>query len=142
MGPSFLLTTHDQIRKEIYVKVLEFEQDSVRHRTVRIIQLLSLAQTSMFSLTSLPSRVYGQGVFLFICTEYIVKHLSHVMQGHSFVCQNHRSISCTFVKFSLADVYTRGRLYKKVIKVNYRPLAHDVTAPVMMHLEDKLAIYA
>ena len=24
----------------------------------------------------------------------------------------------------------------------YRPLAHDVTAPVMMHLEDKLAIYA
>ncbi|CAB4008105.1 Hypothetical predicted protein [Paramuricea clavata] len=29
MGPSFLLTTHDQIRKEIYVKVLEFEQDSM-----------------------------------------------------------------------------------------------------------------
>ena len=29
MGPSSLLTTHDQIRKEIYVKVLEFEQDSV-----------------------------------------------------------------------------------------------------------------
>jgi hypothetical protein len=24
----------------------------------------------------------------------------------------------------------------------YRPIAHDVTAPVMMHLEDKLAIYA
>jgi bifunctional DNase/RNase len=23
-----------------------------------------------------------------------------------------------------------------------RPLAHDVTAPVTMHLEDKLAIYA
>ncbi|XP_046842905.1 VPS9 domain-containing protein 1-like [Xenia sp. Carnegie-2017] len=29
MGPSSLLTTHDQIRKEIYVKVLEFEQESV-----------------------------------------------------------------------------------------------------------------
>ena len=25
---------------------------------------------------------------------------------------------------------------------SYRPLAHDVTAPVTMHLEDKLAIYA
>jgi hypothetical protein len=24
----------------------------------------------------------------------------------------------------------------------YRPLAHDVTSPVTMHLEDKLAIYA
>ena len=33
MGPSSLLTTHDQIRKEIYVKVLEFEQDSVGHRS-------------------------------------------------------------------------------------------------------------
>ncbi|XP_028391661.1 VPS9 domain-containing protein 1-like isoform X2 [Dendronephthya gigantea] len=29
MGPSSLLTTHDQIKKEIYVKVLEFEQESV-----------------------------------------------------------------------------------------------------------------
>jgi hypothetical protein len=27
-------------------------------------------------------------------------------------------------------------------KCNYRPLAHDVIAPVTMHLEDKLAIYA
>jgi hypothetical protein len=36
MGPSSLLTTHDQIRKEIYVKVLEFEQDSVRDHLVVI----------------------------------------------------------------------------------------------------------
>ena len=27
-------------------------------------------------------------------------------------------------------------------KFYYRPIAHDVTAPVTMHLEDKLAIYA
>jgi hypothetical protein len=26
-------------------------------------------------------------------------------------------------------------------KFLYRPIAHDVTAPVTMHLEDKLAIY-
>jgi hypothetical protein len=25
---------------------------------------------------------------------------------------------------------------------HYRPIVHDVTAPVTMHLEDKLAIYA
>jgi hypothetical protein len=27
-------------------------------------------------------------------------------------------------------------------RTGYRPLAHDVTAPVTMHLEDKLSIYA
>jgi hypothetical protein len=26
-------------------------------------------------------------------------------------------------------------------RISYRPLAHDVIAPVTMHLEDKLAIY-
>ena len=29
-----------------------------------------------------------------------------------------------------------------VFSKHYPPIAHDVTAPVTMHLEDKLAIYA
>jgi hypothetical protein len=31
---------------------------------------------------------------------------------------------------------------RKVYRPTYRSIAHDVTAPVTMHLEDKLAIYA
>ena len=30
MGPSSLLTTDEQIKKELYVKILEFEQETVR----------------------------------------------------------------------------------------------------------------
>ena len=36
--------------------------------------------------------------------------------------------------------YRKARYAKPVSE--YRPLAHDVIAPVTMHLEDKLAIYA
>jgi hypothetical protein len=38
--------------------------------------------------------------------------------------------------------YLAARKYFSNLYLNYRPLAHDVTAPVTMHLEDKLAIYA
>ena len=35
--------------------------------------------------------------------------------------------------------YRHFRSVKSVKKFPYRPIAHDVTAPVTMHLEDKLA---
>jgi hypothetical protein len=33
-------------------------------------------------------------------------------------------------------------VFKIYFDLKYRPIVHDVTAPVTMHLEDKLAIYA
>jgi hypothetical protein len=36
----------------------------------------------------------------------------------------------------------KGKVNKITNNVVNRPLAHDVIAPVTMHLEDKLAIYA
>jgi hypothetical protein len=41
-------------------------------------------------------------------------------------------------QFSLGTIYNQS----PVFQYKYRPIAHDVTAPVTMHLEDKLAIYA
>jgi hypothetical protein len=35
-----------------------------------------------------------------------------------------------------------GNFLRSVNSSTYKPIAHDVTAAVTMHLEDKLAIYA
>jgi hypothetical protein len=68
-------------------------------------------QTSIFSLTSFSWQVcvYGQQVFLdkFSLTSFPWQVLLLVCtEWPPFVCQNHRSISSTLVKFSLAAVDT------------------------------------
>jgi hypothetical protein len=45
-------------------------------------------------------------------------------------------------KYFCSLVPMRFREKNIIALSNYRPIAHDVTAPVTMHLEDKLAIYA
>jgi hypothetical protein len=53
-----------------------------------------------------------------------------------------KAIAFTFRPF-LATYFIFEKEAKNSKKVRlYRPLAHDVTAPVTMHLEDKLSIYA
>jgi hypothetical protein len=59
----------------------------------------------------------------------------------------------TFITCLLVHIHQKKKIAleiaAKIASVNwplrgwlYRPIAHDVTAPVTMHLEDKLAIYA
>jgi hypothetical protein len=61
--------------------------------------------------------------------------LRHIVCPSDEISLNHQwpELDCLAVAAEIAEIMQLAP---------YRPLAHDVIAPVTMHLEDKLAIYA